>query len=52
MFWRSTDELMRGLDALREESPGTTSTRRAVEYFGWDSAFGQLLGMLQAEAIQ
>jgi len=52
VFWRTTAELMRGLDALREEAPEPTGARRAVEYFGWDSAFGQLLGMLQAEAIQ
>ncbi len=51
VFWRSTDELMRGLDSLGEKSANSSAVRSAIQPFGWDSTFGKLLGMLEADAI-
>jgi glycosyltransferase involved in cell wall biosynthesis len=50
IFWRSADELLRGLDEIRQEPTASAAARTAVEEFGWDRAFGKLLGILEGDA--
>jgi glycosyltransferase involved in cell wall biosynthesis len=50
VFWRSADELIRGLEEIRQEPAASVAARIAVEEFGWDRAFGRLLGTLEGDA--
>jgi glycosyltransferase involved in cell wall biosynthesis len=52
IFWRSADELRQGLERIARQPSSGRAARGAVEGFGWDHAFGKLLGTLEADAIQ